>query len=64
MITQSIHENVHMNDHTICCRDIHINLDENILDNIITTYDVILLLDVRYPTLRVRRQLKSKQPPA
>jgi hypothetical protein len=25
---------------------------------------VILLLDVRYPTLRVRRQLKNIQPPA
>ena len=57
-----------MNNQVICCRDIHMNnhiiYSENISDNIITTYDVILLLDVRYPTLRVRPQLKSKQPPA
>jgi hypothetical protein len=49
-------ENVHTNDQVI--------YSENVLDIIITTYDVILLLDVRYPTLRVRRQLKNIQPPA
>jgi regulator of replication initiation timing len=54
---------------TIYSEDIHVSNDqviysENVLDIIITTYDVILLLDVRYPTLRVRRQLKNIQPPA
>jgi hypothetical protein len=43
---------------------IHDEIYVKYTDNIITTYDVILLLEVQYVTLRVRRQLKNTQPPA